>query len=170
MDIAPRRAVAPALTAVRSRPSRWCAFFLAAAALLALTGCSVFWISAYDKDAADRTTEISKQVIKFYQEVLAVEQGKRKTAVGTTLAGREGDVESLMRLHLLKEQARQKNAQSITVAENMLESWRQFSLSHRTGDGTALGDAALEIERGIMERHFRAAFVAEEAKKLGSSN
>jgi hypothetical protein len=72
-----------------------------------------------------------------------------------------------MRLHLLKEQARQKNEDSIKVAENMLESWQKLSLSHRTGDATSLSDASLGVERGIMERYFRSAFVAEEAKKLG---
>lgn len=170
MDISARHLSALVPAAFPCLPPRWRSVILALAAFFALTGCSVFWISAYDKEAADRTTEISKQVIKFYQDVLAVDPGKRKAALGTTLASREGDVESLMRLHLLKEQARQKNGQSIKVAENLLESWRKFSASHRTGDASALGDAALEIERGIMERHLRAAFVAEEAKKLGASS
>jgi len=162
------------LTASRSTglahpPHGWRQFLLAWAVLL-LSGCSVFWISAYDKEAADRTTEISKQVIKFYQDMLALDADKRKPALGTTLASREGDVESLMRVHLLKEEARQKNEASIKVATNMLASWREFAANHRKGDKTALTDETLDAERSIMERHLRSAFTAEEAKKLASSN
>mgnify|MGYP003600344710 CR=1 FL=1 len=137
------------------------------AAILLMSGCSVFWISAYDKESADRSTEISRQVLKIYQDLLAVNTDQRSAALSGTIKTREGDVESLMRLHLLKEQARQKNEDSIKVAENMLESWQSFSVNHRKTDATALSDATLGVERGVMERHFRSAFVAEEAKKLG---
>lgn len=136
---------------------------------LLLNGCSVFWISAYDKESTDRVTEISRQVIKIYQDLLAVEGKEKRVVLASTLKTQEGDVESLMRLHLLKEQARQKNEDSIKVAESMLESWRTFTANHRTGDATALSDATLSVERGVMERYFRSAFVAEEAKKLGGS-
>lgn len=139
-------------------------------ALLLLSGCSMLLISAYEKEAADRTTEISRQVIKFYQDTLAVEPEKRKALLSGTMGSREGDVESLMRLHLLKEEARQKNGESIKVAKNMLATWREFSASHRRDDRTALSDGTLELEREILERHLRSAFVAEEAKKMASNN
>lgn len=149
-------------------PRGWPHFALAL--VLLLSGCSVFWISAYDKDAVDRTTEISKQVIKFYQDMLALDPEKRKPALSTTMASREGDVESLMRVHLLKEEARQNNEKSIKVAKNMLVSWREFTRNHRTSDKTAFADETLDRERDTMERHLRSAFVAEEAKRMASTN
>jgi Asp-tRNA(Asn)/Glu-tRNA(Gln) amidotransferase C subunit len=168
MDIPAYSLAASGSLGFSHNPRGWRQFALALAVLL--SGCSVFWISAYDKEAADRTTEISKQVIKFYQDMLALDPDKRKPALSTTMTSREGDVESLMRVHLLKEEARQKNGESIKVAKNMLASWRAFALNHRTGDKTAFGDETLDVERDVMERHLRAAFVAEEAKKMVSSN
>jgi hypothetical protein len=138
--------------------------------MLLLTGCSVMWVSNYDKGAADRVTDISKNVIKFYQDAFAVAPDKRASALRTSLASREGDAESLMRLHLLQEEARRKNDESVTVAKNMLASWRTFAVNHRSADKTALSDETLNEERVVMERHLRAAMVAEEAKKLASSN
>ena len=137
------------------------------AALLA--GCSVFFISGHDQASVDRTSEISKSVLKFYQELLTVAPAQRKTALASTLAKSEGDIESLIRLHLLREQARVKNEDSAKIVDNTLKSWQAFAKNHADGDSTALTDAALAAERGIMERHLRAAFTAEEAKKLGGS-
>lgn len=135
-----------------------------------LCGCSVMWVSTYDKEAADRVTDISKNVIKFYQDVITLAPDNRVPALAASLASREGDVESQMRVHLLQEEARRKNGESVRIAKKMLDSWRSFSANHRSGDKTALGDATLEIERDVMERHLRAAMAAEEAKKMGSSN
>ena len=148
---------------------RWVCASIAAITLV-LSGCAVTWVSAYDKDAVERTTEISKAVLKHYQDLLAIEPNRRRPAAVGALGTKQGDIESLMRLHVLKEQARAKNNESAKVAENLLESWQKFSLSHRSDDSTALSDATLNIERGILERHLRAAFVAEEAKKLGSGS
>lgn len=148
---------------------RW-VYVAVAAMFVLLSGCAVTWVSAYDKDAVERTTEISKAVLKLYQDLLATEPNRRRSAVASSLGSKQGDVESLMRLHLLKEQARAKNDEGAKVAQNLLESWQKFSLSHRSDDSTALSDATLNVERGILERHLRAAFVAEDAKKLGGGS
>lgn len=166
------------LTASRSafgsfgRPGRVCGWrkLVLAFSVFLLAGCSVMWVSAYDKVAADRVTDISKHVIKFYQDMFALQPDQRASALRTTLASRDGDVESLIRLHLLQEEARRKNEESVRVAKNMLASWRTFAASHRSSDTTALGNETLESERTTMERHLRAAMVAEEAKKLTSGN
>lgn len=164
MDSSEQQWTGPELRYLTRHLVRWRQLVLAFSALL-LSGCSVFWISAYDKEAVDRTTEISKQVIKFYQDILVLHPDMRRSALSQAMASREGDVESIMRLHLLKEEARQKNEESVKVAKNMLASWREFALSHRTDNKTALGDETLAAEREIMERHLRSAFVAEEAKR-----
>lgn len=136
---------------------------------LGLAACSVFLVSAYDKESVDRTTEISKSTLKLYQELLSTAAADRKAAVSGAMRTRHGDVETQMRLHLLKEQARAKNEDSVKVAENLLESWQRFTANHLSSDATALSDATLAVERGILERHLRAAFIAEESKKLGSA-
>lgn len=132
-----------------------------------LGGCAVMWVADYDKDSVARTTEISKSVLKVYQDLLSTEVSKRGAAMAGPMAARHGETESLIRVHLLREQARAKNAESTTIVGNLLEAWQKFSANHRSADATALNDVVLGIERGILERHLRAAFVAEEAKKLG---
>ena len=51
----------------------------------------------------------------------------------------------------------------------MLESWQAVSENHLKDDASALSNATLDVERGIMERHLRSAFTAEEAKKFGGN-
>ena len=143
------------------------ALFAAAVLALVVSGCAVMWVANYDKESVDRTTEISKSILKLYQELLSIDPAKRAAAVSGPLGTRHGDIETQIRLHLLREQARAKNTESTTIAGNLLESWRKFSANHRSSDPSALNDTTLNIERGVLERHLRAAFIAEEAKKLG---
>jgi hypothetical protein len=141
---------------------------LAAFAALLVTAC-VTLVPAYDQASVDRTTEISKSVLTFYQDLLATSAAERKAAVTGAMGKTQGEIETQIRLHLLREQGRNMNEDAITIATNLLESWQTFSTSHREGDATALSDATLNIERTTMERHLRSAFVAEEAKKLAST-
>ena len=134
---------------------------------LLLSACAVNWVGNYDKESVDRTTEISKSVLKLYQDLMATSAEKRSAAVAGPIGTAHGNVESLIRLHLLREQARATNTEGTTVAGNLLESWQKFTSNHRSADPSALSDTMLNIERGILERHLRAAFMAEEAKKLG---
>ena len=76
---------------------------------LSLAGCSVMWVSNYDKESVDRTTEISRSIIKFYQELMATDINARPAAISRTLGKSQSDVESLIRLHALREEARAKN-------------------------------------------------------------
>jgi hypothetical protein len=144
---------------------RW---VVAAALALILGACTTLAVSDFDKESVDRSTEISKAVLKFYQDLTALEPGKRTAAMAGALGAKQGDIDTQMRLHLMREQARSKNADSIDIASNMLASWQKFSASHLSSDNTALNSAVLNIERAEMERHLRAAFKAEEAKKLVS--
>ena len=133
---------------------------------LLLSACAVNWVGNCDKDSIDRTTEISKSVLKLYQDLMATSSVKRAAAVAGPIGTAHGNVESLIRLHLLREQARATNSESTTVATNLLKSWQKFTTNHRSTDPSALSDTVLNIERGVLERHLRAAFVSEEAKKF----
>lgn len=158
----------PRRSRVRRRSSIL-AFFTTAFLGLLVSGCAVSWVGNYDKESVDRTTEISKSVLKLYQDLIATAPDKRAAAVAGPLRTVYGDIESQIRLHLLREQARAKNIESTKIADNLLKSWREFSANHRSNSDAALSDSELASERGILERHLRAAFVAEEAKKLGGS-
>jgi hypothetical protein len=149
-----------------SRPSTW---FRAVSAFLiwwSLTACAVSWISPYSKESSDRITEISRSILGVYQELLLVEQEKRGAAL-TGSKVKQGEIETKIRVHLLIEQARARNEDSIRITSNLLSSWQAFAASHQGKDPTALSNATLVAERGILERHLRSALIAEEAKKLG---
>ena len=140
--------------------------------LLLLTfsaGCAVSWISSYDKQSVERTTEISRNSLGLYQQLLEIPAGQRRQAVAGPLHTRYGEVETQIRVHLLQEQARADNADSSSILGNLLDSWQKFSSHHQSGASDALTDATLKAERGVLERHLRAALVAEESKKLGGN-
>ena len=85
------------------------------------------------------------------------------------LRTRYGEVETRIRVRLLQEQARANNADSRSIVSNLFDSWQRFSSHHQSGASDALTDATLNAERSILERHLRAALVAEESKKLGGN-
>jgi hypothetical protein len=148
---------------------RWLVVWVVALSTLLLLGCAVALVSDHDKEAVERSTDISKAVLKFYQDLVAIEPNKRAAALAGPLGAKQGDIDSQMRLHQMREQARTKNTESIDIATNMLTSWQKFTANHQSNDSTALNNTVLGIERIEMERHLRAAFKAEEAKKLVSA-
>lgn len=160
----------PAASSSRCRPGwqRPLTWLISALLAVALWGCAAIAVSDFDKESVERSTEISKAVLKFYQDLTALEPNKRTAAMAGALGAKQGDIDTQMRLHLMREQARSKNTESIDIASNLLASWQKFSANHLSTDNTALNNAVLNIERMEMERHLRAAFKAEEAKKLVS--
>lgn len=144
----------------------WLAALGAALALLT-GGCAVQWVSTFDRDAVVRIDEIARTSLGVYQDLLARPPAARPAAVAGPLAPRYGEVETLMRLHLLRERARTKNAGSIRIAENLLAAWQNFARHQRGGAADALATAVLEVQRMELERHLAAAYEGEEAKKLG---
>lgn len=140
-----------------------------ALAWLALAGCATTLISDHDPKAVERTLAVARQLLATYQTLLDSPADARRALVNGHLKPRYAEAETQLRLHLLQEQARDRNDEGATIAANLLRSWQEFAASHRTGDATALADATLNIQRGILERHLRAALAAEEAKKPGSS-
>lgn len=131
-----------------------------------VAGCSAIFIPPHDSASVERIDHISRSVLGFYQELFDLAPTQRKAALKSRLGKSQSDIESQMRLHLLREQARAKNTDSITVATNMLASWQRFSANHLGADATALSNDTLIAERELMERHLGSAFQAEEAKKL----
>jgi hypothetical protein len=136
--------------------------------LLALVAaCSVMLVSSFDQSSVDRTNEISKSILGFYQELLSTPASGR-AAMGGELRAKQGDIETAIRVHLLREQARTMNTEGAKIAEDLLASWQTFSASHLSSGETVLTDATLNVERQVLERELRSAFVAEESKKLAT--
>ncbi len=135
---------------------------------LTLSACSIVLVAPYDEAAVSRITEISKSVLKFYDDLLALPGEKRHAAVTGPLKPRCGEIETLMRVHLLREKARDKNDEGEKIAQNLLDAWKTFGTTHAGSDTSLLSDTALDIERKIFERHLISAFTSEEARKLGT--
>ena len=135
-----------------------------------LSGCAVSWITSYNQQSFDRVTDISKSALAVFQSVLSTPVADRKALVNGTLKSKYGDVATSMRVHLLSEQSREKNKDSIEIAQKLLASWEEVIQGHGSGPTDRLSDTALKIERSIVERELASAFKAEEAKKLGGSS
>lgn len=166
IGMAPRRARV-ASSSGAAAVARLLQRLLAGWALLWLAGCAVYWVSPFEPLSVERTTQISRQVFGFYQQLLSTPPAERAVLAAGPLRERASQIETDIRVHLLLEQARPKNAESVLIIENLLASWSRFAADHLGSDPLALTDATLKAERGILERHLRSALVAEEAKKLG---
>lgn len=162
----PRPAGTSVSSAMHAAARLW-RWMLAGGMLLWMAGCAVYWVSPFEPLSVERSTQISRQVFAFYQELLSTPQAERAALAAGPLRESASRIETDIRVHLLLEQARPKNAESILIIENLLASWSRFAADHLGSDPLALTDATLKAERGILERHLRSALVAEEAKKLG---
>jgi len=143
--------------------------WIACAVLATMAACTTILVPSYDGDAIARTTDSYREILSLYGALSALPQAQRPDAANGALSARYADIEDGLQVHLLREQARSKNDESIEIAGNLLEKWRVFSASHRSGDPEELSDAKLGIERTLIEREFRSAFKAEEAKKLAET-
>lgn len=136
---------------------------------LAVGGCSVFWVSAYDKESVDRTLEISRGILSLFQQLMATDEAERARLVAGPLQPKYGQIDTQIRVHLLRERVKAQNGDSCDAIAALQASWKKFSQAHRSKSADALKDVTLEIERGILERELQAVLQAEEAKKLGGA-
>lgn len=134
---------------------------------LGLSGCTITPLAPYDEAGVARITEISKSVLAVYGDLLAVPEDKRRDTIVTSFKPRYAEIETSMRLHLLREQARgESNKEGIRIAENLIETWVRIATQHAGDASGHLSSEQLIVERGLLERHLLSAFTAEEARKL----
>ena len=130
---------------------------------LIIQGCATKWVADYDAVIAQEVVTVSKQVDRFYGELIETEESERKY---DAFKGKYVEIEVNLRALVMQNKARPLNDESISIAETTLEKWVKYKEKHKAGDGykTALA----KNHRKIFTRLFTAMSVAEEAKKMKS--
>ena len=156
-------------------------FFIGVMLILMLSqGCSIKLVADYDAKIAQEIINVSKQVDKFYGELLE-----------TTYSDRSYDafkdkyiaIEVNIRALVVQNKARPLNDESISIAETTLEMWLKYKDKHRENwakyrlpDGDSNKIEAKDIYKDTLAKNHRKRFtrlftamsVAEEAKKMKS--
>ncbi len=104
------------LNHLRSRA--WLALLVA----VAVAGCASY-VPPFDQAGVTRITELSKKSLSVYQTLLDAKVGARPDALTGSLAKSVGDLQTEIRVHLVFEQAREKNSGSIAAAKELSEFW-----------------------------------------------
>jgi hypothetical protein len=151
-------------TAIR----RIAAFWLMWCSLL-MAGCVTLGVADFDQSSLDRSTALSRSILGAYQELLSTPRDKREALVEGDFDKRCNDITTSLRVHLLLEQTRPRNAESAAIVKDLLATWEKYAGKHKKhAEPDHLGDATLLIERALLTRLLTAALVAEQAKKPGS--
>ncbi|KFI33511.1 hypothetical protein CG51_13115 [Haematobacter missouriensis] len=131
---------------------------------LALAGCAP-QLALYDAGTVDRAADLATLTIGIYQDLLILPPSERAAAV-ERLRPRYAEVETRLRVQLLREESRVANATSAVAARELLILWQKASAGQLRGDPAALSSATLLTYRDRIERLFRTLLSAEESKRL----
>ena len=143
-------------------------------------GCSIKLVADYDANIAHEIINVSKQVDKFYGELLETPYPERSY---DDFKEQYITIEVNIRALVLQNKARPLNDESISIAETTLEKWLKYKDKHKDNwrkyqlpDGDSNKITAKDIYKDTLAKNHRKRFtrlftamsVAEEAKKMKS--
>lgn len=88
----------------------------------ALAGCANL-VSSFDQAGVTRITELSKKSLAVYQSLIDTKVGARPDALTGALTKMVSDLQTDIRVHLVFEEARDKNVGSIEAAKQLSGFW-----------------------------------------------
>lgn len=134
------------------------------AVLLALSAaCSVRLSDDFDSATFEETIRLSRQVDRFYGELLETAANKRPYK---KYSQQYIDIETGLRALYVRNKVRPLNSESTGITQDILALWLKYKERHRLKDTYSDGNAKLERKR--FTRMFIAALGAEEAKNKPS--
>lgn len=126
-----------------------------------LNGCTVKYVADYDAATFEETIRVSKQIDRFYGELLETSVSDRPYR---KYVSRYIDIETELRSLHLRNTVRPLNSESEKIIENILALWQKYRQRHRQKDIYSDGNAKFERER--LARMFISALNAETAKNI----
>lgn len=148
--------------------------------LMVSQGCAIKLVADYDAELSNEIVNVSKQVDKFYGELLETTYSDRSYE---TFKDRYIAIEVNIRALVLQNKARPVNEESISIAKTTLEKWLKYKEKHKDNwtnyqltEGEANKIEAKDIYKDTLAKNHRKRFtrlftamsVAEEAKKMKS--
>lgn len=129
--------------------------------LFLMQGCAVKLVADYDAKVAQEIIKVSKEVDKFYGELIETSDSERDYA---KFKNKYIEIEVNIRALIVQNKARPLNDESISIAETTLEKWTKYKNKHKEKNTYKAILAKNHRER--FTRLFTAMAVAEEAKKM----
>jgi hypothetical protein len=144
------------------------------------SGCAIKLVADYDARIAQENINISRQVDKFYGQLLETAYSDRSY---DAFKDRYIEIEVNIRALVVQNKARPLNDESISISETILEKWIKYKDTHKENwaryqlpDGDENKIEAKDIYKDVLignhrkrfTRLFTAMSVAEEAKKMKS--
>ena len=136
-------------------------FFVLLFSLLSLNGCMVQFVSDYDAATYEEILRVSKEVDRFYGELLEEEQSQRSY---DKYAEAYVELESELRSLVMRNNSRPLNSESTKISQSILDLWIKYKTKHKDKNTYKTGVAKLDRKRFI--RLFTSAASAEKAKQL----
>lgn len=142
------------------------------------SGCAIKLVADYDAKIAQENINVSRQVDKFYGQLLETTYSDRSY---DAFKDRYIEIEVNIRALVVQNKARPLNDESISIAETILEKWTKYKDQHKEnwakyqlpdGDENKIEakhiykDVLIDNHRKRFTRLFTAMSVAEEAKKM----
>lgn len=128
-----------------------------------IQGCTIKLVADYDAKVAQEIINVSKEVDKFYGELIETSDSDRTY---NRFKDKYIKIEVDIRALIVQNKSRPLNDESISIAETTLDKWLKYKKSHKEKN-TYKVDLA-KNHRKRFTRLFTAMSVAEEAKKMNS--
>jgi len=141
-------------------PTSGLLFVLVLAALLH-TNCTVKYVAAFDEGIRDNIFELAEKIDKFWGQLLEIPEGER---VYNLFKSEYFEIESELRVLVMKNEARPGNEESANQSRILLELWIEDKEIHREQNG--IDDFIAQRHRRQFTEVFTAMAKAEEAKRM----
>jgi len=141
-------------------PTSGLLFVLVLAALLQ-TNCTVKYVAAFDEGIRDNIFELAERIDKFWGQLLEIPEGER---VYNLFKSEYFEIESELRVLVMKNEARPGNEESANQSRILLELWIEDKEIHREQNG--IDDFIAQRHRRQFTEVFTAMAKAEEAKRM----
>lgn len=122
-------------------------------------GCSVNLIATYDQTAVNDIIQAYQLVDSFYQKLSATPEEQRDYKSFST---DYENIESCLRVLVLKNSARTLNKESTEIAKNILGLWQKYKNNHQESNN--YDSELIEIHRNRFFENFEAMAIAENSK------
>ena len=128
--------------------------------LPALAGCSVQLVADYDAKAEEAVFDAARKVDLFYSRLLDAAEDERAYA---RYAEQYSAVEVELNGLVMRNQARDLNQESTSIAQAIADLWKQYRQRHKQNNG--YGTGAADLDRDRLARMFTNLAKSESFKK-----
>lgn len=143
---------------------RYLPILLFSLVLLAINGCRVTFVPAYNTQVATQIDETAKTVDKFYLSMLETTTVEDSTRSYTFFINQYVSIEAELNSLFIKNKIRPLNQNSTRICEITLQLWQKYKEEHKKKN--KLSNGLIKLNQKTFSDLFYAMQVAESGKKI----